>query len=53
MTSAPSAALPPHGALVYVMAVNIVIWAGIFFYLLYLDRKMRAACPGGRPETRS
>jgi CcmD family protein len=52
MTSAPSAALPPQGALFYVMAVNIVIWAGIFFYLLYLDRKLRAASPGGRPETR-
>jgi CcmD family protein len=52
MTSAPSAALPPHGALFYVMAVNLVIWAGIFFYLLYLDRKMRSASSGGRPETR-
>jgi CcmD family protein len=31
------------GALGYVAAVNIVIWAGIFAYLVYLDRKVRAA----------
>ncbi len=31
------------GALGYVAAVNIVIWAGIFGYLVYLDRKVRAA----------
>lgn len=29
-------------ALGYVAAVNIVIWAGIFGYLVYLDRKVRA-----------
>lgn len=34
-------------ALGYVAAVNIVIWAGIFGYLMYLDRRVRAA------ETRS
>jgi CcmD family protein len=34
-------------ALGYVAAVNIVIWAGIFGYLIYLDRRVRAA------ETRS
>jgi CcmD family protein len=32
-----------HGALSYVMAVNIVIWAGIAGYLFYLDRKVKAA----------
>jgi CcmD family protein len=32
-----------NSALGYVAAVNIVIWAGIFAYLLYLDRKVRAA----------
>jgi CcmD family protein len=30
-------------ALGYVAAVNIVIWAGIFGYLMYLDRRVRAA----------
>ena len=37
-------------ALGYVAAVNIVIWAGIFGYLIYLDRRVRAAeatGPGG------
>jgi CcmD family protein len=53
MTVAPSAPLPPHGALFYVMAVNIVIWAGLFLYLFYLDRKVRAASSGSRPETKS
>lgn len=53
MTSAPSAPVPPHGALFYVMAVNLVIWAGIFLYLFYLDRKVRAAGSGGRPENKS
>jgi CcmD family protein len=32
-----------HGALFYVMAVNVVIWAGIAGYLFYLDRKVKAA----------
>jgi CcmD family protein len=53
MTTAPSAPLPPYGALFYVAAVNIVIWAGLFIYLLYLDRKVRSAGNSGRPETRS
>jgi len=39
----PTAATPAHGALFYVAAVNIIIWAGIFFYLVYLDRKVQAA----------
>ncbi len=39
----PEAATPQHGALLYVAAVNIIIWAGIFAYLLYLDRKVKAA----------
>jgi len=37
-------------ALGYVAAVNIVIWAGIFGYLVSLDRRVRAAesaRPGG------
>ena len=29
-----------HG-LIYVMAVNIVIWVGIVFYLFTLDRKVK------------
>lgn len=43
MDTAPVAAVPAHGALFYVAAVNIVIWAGIFAYLVYLDRKVRSA----------
>ena len=39
----PTAAAPAYGALFYVAAVNIIIWAGIFLYLVYLDRKVRAA----------
>ena len=34
---------PQHGALLYVAAVNIIIWAGIFAYLVYLDRKVKGA----------
>ena len=41
--AAPIAATPAHGALFYVAAVNIIIWAGIFLYLVYLDRKVQAA----------
>ena len=40
---APAANVPAYGALVYVAAVNIIIWAGIFLYLVYLDRKVRTA----------
>lgn len=39
----PDAPVPQHGALFYVAAVNIIIWAGIFIYLVYLDRKVKAA----------
>ena len=39
---APEAATPAYGALFYVTAVNLVIWAGMFIYLVYLDRKVRA-----------
>ena len=39
----PSAPAPAQGALFYVMGVNLIIWAGLFLYLLYLDRKIRAA----------
>jgi CcmD family protein len=39
----PDAPAPAHGALMYVAAVNIIIWAGLFIYLLYLDRKVKAA----------
>ena len=41
--AAPTAALPAHGALFYVAAVNLVIWAGLFGYMLYLDLKVRRA----------
>jgi CcmD family protein len=46
----PSAPAPTQGALFYVMGVNLIIWAGLFLYLLYIDRKVRAAAgtsPGG------
>lgn len=43
MDTAPVASVPAYGALFYVAAVNIVIWAGIFGYLVYLDRKLRSA----------
>jgi CcmD family protein len=39
-----------HGALFYVMAVNVVIWAGIAGYLFYLDRKVKAALQARRPQ---
>ncbi|MGE5345611.1 MAG: CcmD family protein [Acidithiobacillales bacterium] len=39
----PAAPAPSQGALFYVMAVNLIIWAGLFLYLLYIDRKVRAA----------
>lgn len=39
----PDAPAPAHGALAYVAAVNIIIWAGLFLYLLYLDRKVKSA----------
>ena len=32
-----------QGALLYVMAVNVVIWAGLAGYLFWLDRKVKAA----------
>ena len=47
---APAAAVPAQGALFYVMAVNLVIWAGLFGYLVYLDRKVRSALRGRSPE---
>ncbi len=41
---------PAHGALLYVAAVNIIIWAGLFAYVSYLDRKVRGALSGRPPE---
>lgn len=46
----PTAPVPPHGALLYVAAVNLVIWAGLFGYLLYLDAKLKKALKN-RPRT--
>lgn len=50
---APAANVPAYGALFYVASVNIIIWAGIFLYLVYLDRKVRKASrhlsPEGKP----
>ncbi|MBK6405668.1 MAG: CcmD family protein [Holophagales bacterium] len=46
---APTAAVS-HGALFYVAAVNIIIWAGLFAYLVHLDRKVRAAMSRQTPE---
>jgi len=30
-----------EGNLVWVVAVNVVIWTGLFLYLLYLNKKIR------------
>lgn len=30
-----------EGNLGWVVAVNVVIWTGLFVYLLYLDKKIR------------
>lgn len=49
---APTASAPAHGALFYVAAVNIVIWAGLFLYLLYLDRRVRNALSAESPLSR-
>ena len=46
----PAAALPSHGALFYVAAVNIIIWVGLFAYLLHLDRKVKGALSQRPPE---
>jgi len=48
----PSAPAPAQGALFYVMGVNLIIWAGLFLYLLYLDRKVRAASAARLGEDR-
>lgn len=47
---APVAAVPTHGALLYVAAVNLIIWVGLFAYLFYLDRKVRGALSRRPPE---
>jgi len=46
---APTVAVS-HGALFYVAAVNVVIWAGLLAYLVHLDRKVRAAVARQTPE---
>jgi CcmD family protein len=46
---APTVAVS-HGALLYVAAVNIIIWAGLFAYLVRLDRKVRSAMSRQAPE---
>ena len=46
---APTVAVS-HGALFYVAAVNIIIWAGLLAYLVHLDRKVRAAIARQSPE---
>jgi CcmD family protein len=46
---APTVAVS-HGALFYVAAVNIVIWAGILAYLVSLDRRVRSAIARQTPE---
>ncbi len=47
---APVAAVPSHGALFYVAAVNLIIWVGLFAYLVYLDRKVKGALSRRTPE---
>ncbi|MCC6128600.1 MAG: CcmD family protein [Acidobacteria bacterium] len=43
MSEIPAAPQPLYGALLYVAAVNIVIWAGLFGYVFYLERKLKTA----------
>jgi CcmD family protein len=50
LQDAPTAPTPPHGALFYVAAVNIIIWLGLFGYLVYLDLKVRSAAARSRSE---
>ena len=45
-----NAEVPSHGALFYVAAVNLIIWVGLFAYLLYLDRKVKGALASRPPE---
>jgi CcmD family protein len=33
--------MPVSGDIQWVMAVNLIIWTGLFLYLRYLDRKLR------------
>lgn len=41
-TAVDMAAPKMAGADIYiVMAVTLIVWGGIFFYLLYLDRKVK------------
>ena len=47
---APAAQAPSHDALFYVAAVNLIIWAGIFAYLFWLDRRVRAIEKDRNPE---
>lgn len=46
----PAAQAPAHGALFYVAAVNLIIWAGLFAYLFWLDRRVRAVERDRTPE---
>jgi len=48
----PTAAAPAQGALFYVMGVNLIIWAGLFLYLLYIDRKVRSVSNTSKGEDR-
>jgi CcmD family protein len=33
--------MPVSGGIQWVMAVNVIIWTGLFLYLRRLDRKLR------------
>ena len=46
----PAAQAPAQGALFYVAAVNLIIWAGIFAYLFWLDRRVKAIEKNRTPE---
>lgn len=39
------------GNIDWVLAVNIVIWTGLFLYLLRLERQVRSKAADRRPET--
>ncbi len=53
MTDIPAVSGPSHGALFYVAAVNIVIWAGLFVYVIYLERKLHSALKQIFPEDKA
>jgi CcmD family protein len=46
----PGGAAPVSGGPAWVVATNLVIWAGLFLYLLRLERRLGAHRPAGAKE---